>query len=139
MTPIVLICAVLAFSDGDSGWCHREDGSRVKVRLGGMDAGEMPPYTRCRRQPRIWACSRVAKRFAPIAADRARGLGAFGARCTQTSTDQYARPVVTCTVAGEDIGATLVREGVAINEPNYRPSYAAEQAEARRERRGVWQ
>nr|WP_303683005.1 thermonuclease family protein [Brevundimonas naejangsanensis] len=139
MTPLILICAVLAFSDGDSGWCHREDGSRVKVRLGGMDAGELPPYTRCRRQPRIWACSRVAKRFAPIAADRARELGAFGARCTQTDTDQYRRPVVTCTVAGEDIGAILVREGLAINEPSYGDPYRQQENEARERGRGVWQ
>lgn len=139
MTPLILICAVLAFSDGDSGWCHREDGSRVKVRLGGMDAGEIAPYTRCRRQPRIWACSLVAKQFAPIAADRARGLGAFGAHCTQTGTDQYRRPVVTCTVAGEDIGATLVREGLAISETNYGDPYRQQENEARERGRGVWQ
>jgi endonuclease YncB( thermonuclease family) len=139
MTPIVLICAVLAFSDGDSGHCHREDGSRVKVRLGGMDAGELPPYTRCRRQPKIWACSPIAKEFAPVAADRARGLAAFGTRCTQTDTDQYRRPVVTCTVSGQDIAATLVREGLAISETNYGDPYRAQENEAREHGRGVWQ
>ncbi|WP_313104527.1 thermonuclease family protein [Brevundimonas sp.] len=139
MTPIVLICAVLAFSDGDSGWCHREDGSRVKVRLGGVDAGETAPYTRCRRQPNIWACSDVAKEFAPVAADRARGLAAFGTRCTQTDIDRYRRLVVTCTVNGRDLGAILVREGLAISETNYGDPYRREERQAREQGRGIWQ
>lgn len=138
MSPIVLICAVLAFSDGDSGWCHREDGSRVKVRLGGVDAGEVAPYTRCRRQPNIWACSPIAKEFAPVAADRARGLAAFGTRCTVTDTDRYRRQVVTCTVSGQDIAATLVREGLAISETNYGDPYRREERQAREQGRGIW-
>lgn len=138
MTPLILICATLAMSDGDSGRCHTADGERHRVRLAGIDAGEVAPFTRCRQRPKVWTCSPTARSTAARATERARQLAANGARCTVQSRDRYQRIVVTCTVAGEDIGAILVREGLAINEPNYRPSYAAEQAEARRERRGVW-
>lgn len=46
MTPLVMICATLALSDGDSGRCVTADGERHRVRLAGMDAGEVawPPH-----------------------------------------------------------------------------------------------
>ncbi|WP_422388353.1 thermonuclease family protein [Brevundimonas olei] len=138
MSAIVLICATLALGDGDSGWCHRKGAESVEIRLAGADAGEVAPYRRCQRQPRIWACSPIAREFGPIAGRRARQLGASGGRCTITGRDQYRREVVICTVNGRDLGGQLVREGLAISATNYGDRYAAEQRAAQQEKRGVW-
>jgi endonuclease YncB( thermonuclease family) len=138
MTPLVLICVTMALSDGDSGRCVTADGETHRVRIAGIDAGEVRPFTRCRQQPDIWACSSVARETGPTATARARQLAINGAACTVMSTDRYRRVVATCTVNGRDLGGILVSEGLAINDTDYRPSYASEEQEARREGRGVW-
>lgn len=46
MSAVVLICATLLMSDGDSGRCVTADGERHRVRLAGIDAGEVAPFTR---------------------------------------------------------------------------------------------
>lgn len=139
MSALILICATLAMSDGDSGRCITEDGERHRVRLAGIDAGEVAPFTRCRQRPNVWACSPEAKASGPAATARARQLAANGAHCTVQSRDRYQRIVATCTVAGEDIGATLVREGLAISETNYGDPYRQQENEARERGRGMWQ
>jgi endonuclease YncB( thermonuclease family) len=139
MTPIVLICATLAMSDGDSGRCVTADGERHRVRLAGIDAGEVAPFTRCRQSPHVWACSPVARTTADRAKDRARQLASNGARCTITDTDRYRRNVARCTVNGRDLGAILVREGLAISETNYGDPYRREERQARELGRGIWQ
>lgn len=139
MTPIVLICATLAMSDGDSGRCMTADGVRHRVRLAGIDAGEIAPFTRCRQRPNVWACSPEAKTSGPAATARARQLAANGARCTIQNRDRYQRIVATCTVNGRDLGAILVREGLAISETNYGDPYRRQENEARERRRGIWQ
>lgn len=139
MTPLILICATLAMSDGDSGRCHTADGERHRVRLAGIDAGEVAPFTRCRQRPDVWACSAQARSTAARATARARQLAANGARCTVQDRDRYQRIVATCTVNGRDLGSTLVREGLAISETNYGDQYRQQETEARERGRGVWQ
>ncbi len=139
MSALVLICVTLAMSDGDSGRCHTADGERHRVRLAGIDAGEVAPFTRCRQRPDVWACSPAAKTSGPAAAARARQLATNGARCTVQSRDRYQRIVATCTVNGRDLGAILVREGLAINDTDYSPSYAREERQARERGRAMWQ
>jgi len=138
MTPLILICATLTMSDGDSGRCVTADGERHRVRLAGIDAGEVAPFTRCRQRPNVWACSPEAKASGPTATARARQLTANGARCTVQSRDRYQRIVATCTVNGRDLGATLVREGLAISETNYGDPYRQQENEARERGRGMW-
>lgn len=138
MSPLVLICAALVLSDGDSGRCVTEDGVRHRIRLAGIDAGEVAPYTRCRTQPTIWACT-TGRATANAARDRARQLAIYGASCTITDTDRYQRNVAVCTISGRDLGATLVSEGLAISETNYGDPYRAEERAARRDKKGVWQ
>lgn len=139
MTPLVLICAMLAMSDGDSGRCHTADGERHRIRLAGIDAGEVTPFTRCRQRPDVWACSSAARTSADRAAARARQLTANGARCTIQDRDRYQRIVATCTVNGRDLGAILVSEGLAISETNYGDRYRLEENQARDRGRGIWQ
>lgn len=139
MSAIVLICATLLMSDGDSGRCVTDDGTRHRVRLAGIDAGEVAPFTRCRQRPDVWACSPAARTTADRAKVRAAQLAASGTRCTITDTDRYRRNVARCTVNGRDLGAILVREGLAISETNYGDPYAREQRQAREQGRGIWQ
>lgn len=138
MSAVVLICATLLMSDGDSGRCVTADGARHRVRLQGVDAGEVAPFTRCRQRPDVWACSPVARSTAGAASARARQLAIDGARCTITDTDRYQRRVAVCTVNGRDLGAELVREGLAISETNFGNPYRRQEDAARRERRGIW-
>ena len=138
MTPFLLICATMSMSDGDSGRCVTSDRVSHRVRLAGIDAGEVAPFTRCRRSPAVWACSDLARSTATQAQARARQLAAQGARCTITDTDRYRRNVAVCTVNGRDLGRSLVSEGLAISETNYADPYRAEENAARRARRGVW-
>lgn len=91
MSALVLICVTLEMSDGDSGRCVTADGERHRVRLAGIDAGEVAPFTRCRQRPNVWACSPEAKASGPAATARARQLAANGARCTVQSRDRYQR------------------------------------------------
>jgi endonuclease YncB( thermonuclease family) len=133
MIQVVMICAVLAMSDGDSGRC---DGQRV--RLSGIDAVEVAPFTRCRQRPQEWACRVDVRPFGTIARDRARDLASAGARCEVVDRDQYRRLVVRCAVNGRDLGGALVREGLAVSERAYGDLYRAEENAARRDRLGVW-
>lgn len=139
MSALVLICTALLMSDGDSGRCVTADGERHRVRLAGIDAGEVAPYTRCRQRPDVWACSAPARSTAIHASDRARELAANGARCTVQNRDRYQRIVATCTVNGRDLGAILVSEGLAISETNYGDPYRAQENAARERGRGMWQ
>lgn len=138
MIGTILICTVLSFSDGDSGRCHTADGQRHRFRLHGVDAAEVAPYTRCRRQPTIWACLPDNRRHAAPAETRARALTRNGARCEVVDTDRYDRLVVRCTVNGRDLGGQLVAEGMVIADLTYGRDYRDEEAGARRARRGIW-
>lgn len=139
MSALVLICAAVIWSDGDSGRCVQANGERTAFRLDGVDTPEVAPFTRCRKRPEIWACSAVARPFGPVAEARAKELTRAGARCTPSGGSTWGRLVMRCTVQGRDLGTILIREGLAINDPTYgNPQYAAAEQRARRERRGVW-
>ncbi len=138
MIEAVLICTILAMSDGDSGRCTTQAGERVRVRLAGIDAPEVAPFTRCRTQPEIWACSTRAAAFGVTAQARARQLTASGARCTVTDRDRWGRVVARCTVNEHDLGSIMVREGLAISESNFGDPYRREERAARADHLGVW-
>lgn len=96
------------------------------VRLKGMDAPELAQT--CTRDGRDWPCGREAK--AALAAALKKGEVA----CTFSERDDYDRPLAHCAVAGVDLGALLVRQGLAVAFG----AYHAEEAEARAARRGMW-
>lgn len=59
--------------------------------------------------------------------------------CFEEDTDRYGRMVARCEVDGEDVGAWLVRQGYAVRYARYaRGAYVAEEADAKRDRIGVW-
>lgn len=98
----------------------------VKVRLFGIDAPELSQV--CGG----WACGAAA------AARLAALVGAGPATCTPRDTDRYGRVVATCTVAGVDLGARLVAEGLARAYLRYGDDYAAVEADARAAGVGLW-
>lgn len=138
MSIVLLMCATLTMSDGDSGRCVTADGRSHRIRLSGIDAGEVRPFTRCRQSPTVWACSPVARDTAGQAETRARALTASGAQCSVVDRDRYRRAVAVCFANRRDVGRQLVREGLAISETNYGDPYRREEDAARRERLGIW-
>jgi endonuclease YncB( thermonuclease family) len=59
--------------------------------------------------------------------------------CSEVDRDRYGRTVATCTAAGQDVGAALVRAGWALDYERYSGGrYAGEQLKAEQAQRGLW-
>jgi endonuclease YncB( thermonuclease family) len=59
--------------------------------------------------------------------------------CSTKYRDRFKRMVAKCTVNGEDIGAWLVRAGMALDFQRYSDgAYAVQQNEARSRKVGIW-
>lgn len=108
--------------DGDS---LRLDGR--ELRLKGLDA---PEY----RQ----TCADAAGAESDCGRQARRALADLLRRgpvsCAERELDRYGRGLVACSIGGEDIGATLVRQGMAVAYGDYE----REEEEARSARRGLW-
>jgi endonuclease YncB( thermonuclease family) len=138
-----LLCAVLAGAVAGSAWfADREtatvtgsvrviDGdslmvSGTEVRLFGIDA---PEYSQvCTRAGRPWRCGLDAKEALRAAtADRS-------VICSPRDTDRYGRTVAVCRAGGLDLGAAMIKGGMAVAYG----AYEADEREARDARRGIW-
>lgn len=109
--------------DGDT---LSADGQRL--RLSGMDAPELA-QTCLAADGRQWSCGKLARR-------RLAGLARQDdLTCEGNRHDRYGRLLVQCQQAGGDIGAVLVREGLAVAYGSYR----AEEKVAREAASGIWQ
>ncbi|MCU0831305.1 MAG: thermonuclease family protein [Rhizobiaceae bacterium] len=107
--------------DGDSLNLNGEE-----VRLWGIDAPEFQQG--CIADGSTVPCGRMAReRLAQLLKDQA-------VACAATGRDRYDRVLAICRTDAGEINATLVREGHAFDFGGY----AAEEAEARSARRGVW-
>lgn len=110
-------------SDGDS-FRLGED----RVRLLGLDAPELA-QTCTDEAGRQWPCGRAAR-------DRLATLLAAGpVDCVPEDKDQYGRLLAHCIVAGRDLGAAIVADGLAVSSGRY----WTEEARAREQRLGIWQ
>jgi endonuclease YncB( thermonuclease family) len=113
--------------DGDTLEIHG-----TRIRLWGVDAPESSQF--CRGEDSLqYRCGAKA----------ANDLDAFIARrpvnCLPISLDRYGRTVATCSVAGADLGNWLVRNGLALDWPQYsKRKHDAAQHEADRAGRGMW-
>lgn len=110
-------------SDGDSFRLGDE-----RVRLLGIDAPELD-QTCTDANGADWSCGRSASRR--LAALLAGGRVA----CDPEGHDQYGRVLAVCSVAGVDIGRTMVEEGLAMASGRY----FGEEGAARSARRGIWE
>ena len=90
------------FIDGDTLWVGRE-----RVRLFGIDAPEKDQSCRT-DQGADWRCGLWATRQARAMFD------GQTARYERLDVDRYDRTVARCFVQNRDIGAALVRDGIAV-------------------------
>lgn len=134
-TVLIVVClvglAMLLRDERIIGNAFAVDGDTLvvdgrRVRLKGLDAPEMSQT--CQRSSIAYRCGEEARAAlrALIAGEKVSCLG--------RNFDRYERLLATCTVQGNDIGADLVRRGLAVSYG----SYLEEETEARAARRGVW-
>jgi endonuclease YncB( thermonuclease family) len=116
-----------------SGRAYVADGDTLhlngqRVRLLGIDAPELNQI--CWDQSGAsWPCGRRAR-------DRLSSLIAKATiACHPSGHDKYGRVLASCDANGADIGAVLMREGLAVSYDGYK----AEEATARRAKLGMWQ
>ena len=132
---LLLLLALPAGAQVFSGPARVVDGDTleiagVKVRLFGVDAPEARQECTT-AEGRPWACGRVAT-------ERLRQMAVGKVQCQGVDTDRYGRTVARCRVAGRDLAADLVAEGVAFAYARYGHDYVSLETQARRQRRGLW-
>ncbi|HET9904197.1 MAG TPA: thermonuclease family protein [Xanthobacteraceae bacterium] len=107
--------------DGDSLWVGERE-----IRLFGIDAPEFRQT--CERAGRSWACGREAAETLRAA------IAGRQVECRARDRDRYGRIVAVCSAGGVDLGAAMVKSGLATSYG----AYAADEREARDARRGLW-
>lgn len=107
--------------DGDSLWV-----AGVEIRLYGIDAPEHSQT--CVRGGRHWACGQEAGDALR------RAVAGREVSCRARDRDRYGRTVAICLAAGLDLGAAMVKGGMAVSYG----AYEADEREARDARRGIW-
>lgn len=113
------------------------DGDTIDIggevhRINGIDA---PEYgQKCAKASgKDWPCGKEATALmADLALDRQ-------VRCEVETTDRYGRSISTCYADGTDIGAEMVRRGMAWAFVRYSDAYVGEEREARKAGSGIWQ
>src|ERR1700693_4424994 len=137
LAALILAPASAAPADNLAGQASVIDGDTLethgtRIRLWGIDAPESSQL--CRGEDSLqYRCGAKA----------ANDLDAFIARrslnCIPISLDQYGRTVATCSIGDVDLGEGLVRNGLALDWPQYsRGRYDAVQREAEHAGRGMW-
>src|ERR1700726_149817 len=137
LAALILAPASAAAADNLAGQASVIDGDTLeihgtRIRLWGIDAPESSRL--CRGEDSLqYRCGAKA----------ANDLDAFIARrpvnCLPISLDRYGRTVATCSVAGQDLGDWLARNGLALDWPQYsKRKYDDAQREAERAGRGMW-
>lgn len=112
--------------DGDTIEMHGQ-----RIRLHGIDAPE--GGQRCiDGQGRPWRCGTEAAR-ALDAMTQGRVIA-----CRQMDRDRYGRIVARCQAGGMDLGAEMVRQGLAVAYRRYSTAYIVDEDRARGRRVGMW-
>ncbi len=113
------------------------DGDTIKIgattyRLNGIDAPEASQTCK-KSQGREWACgSDATKALKRLARWKS-------VKCDPISKDRYGRTIATCYAGGKDLGAELVKSGLAWAYRYYSQKYVLEEDIAKAQRLGVWQ
>lgn len=97
-----------------------------RIRLAGIDAPEY--HQTCDDGGRVVECGRASRNHL------AKLIGGRAVNCSGDRSDQYGRLLGICRAGDVDLNATMVRDGWAVS---YN-AYPAEEAQARRSRRGLW-
>ena len=118
---------VTAVSDGDT-----IRSGQLRIRIHGIDAPERQQQCTTPEGTR-WACGKAAR-------DALKTLVASTAAldCQMTDVDRYGRLIMRCFAGDVDVGATLVRDGMALAYRRYADDYVADEEVARTARSGLW-
>ena len=111
--------------DGDTIEVHGQ-----RIRLHGIDAPESRQL--CRLDGKPWQCGKGA---ANALADK---IARRRVTCEDLGRDRYKRIIANCTAAGEDMGAWMVSQGLALAYRRYSLDYVDQEADAQAARRGIW-
>jgi len=121
------ISGVAVVVDGDT-----IDIAGQRIRLEGIDAPEMA-QTCGRGWFGTWACGKAsAKALTAL-------IGSREITCSRQGTDKYGRMLGVCSVAGEDLNATMVRSGMAWAFVKYSKAYVDIEMQAKAQKAGIWQ
>ncbi|MEH2560651.1 thermonuclease family protein [Bradyrhizobium sp. AZCC 2289] len=113
--------------DGDTLEIHG-----TRIRLWGIDAPESTQLCRGDDSQQYRCGAKSANDLDAFIASRP-------VSCVPISLDQYRRTVAICTVGDADLGEWLVRNGLALDWPQYsKGKYAAAQRDAEHAGRGMW-
>jgi len=130
---------VTKVSDGDTIQVVDQLGSRVKVRLYGIDAPEME-----RRNRKTGLVSKQGQPYGQEAFDALKGkIGGQRVKAEVMDIDRYRRAVSVVWLGERNINKEMVREGFAwayrqyLDRP-YTSEYIQAEEQARREGRGLW-
>ena len=102
----------------------------VEIRLHAVDAFE--GRQSCRRDGAAWDCGAAA------AAKLRELTDGRNISCEKTDTDSYGRTVAICHSGEADLGAELVKAGLALAYRQYGDDYVDEEDQARGANRGAW-
>ena len=130
------LCASTAFADNFTGQASIIDGDTLeihgtRIRLSGIDAPESSQL--CRGDDSVqYRCG------AKAANDLDSLLNKRPIDCAPVSLDQYRRTVAVCSVDGVDLAEWLVRNGLALDWPQYsKGKYDKAQRDAEHAGRGI--
>ncbi len=112
--------------DGDTIEIHG-----TRIRLHGIDAPESGQL--CYIGGRRWQCGKDAALVLADLIDRQ------PVTCQERDRDRYGRIVAVCRVAGEDLGAWLVTNGLALAYRRYSTAYVPHEDRARAAKALIWQ
>lgn len=116
--------------DGDSLVLETASGHRTVIRLVGIEAPEL--YQDCRDTDGPWACGRAAKQaLAGLVAGRTLA-------CVPCGHEGDGAVNALCRDGDGDIGAAMVRMGLATSHAFFSNALHAAQVDARRAGRGLW-
>lgn len=102
----------------------------ARIRLEGVDAPESAQT--CERGGVVWPCGR------DVTLALRQFLQGRAVACTPEGRDRFGRILARCRAGEEDIGAWLVREGLAVAYTRYSWRYLPQEAAARWHGRGLW-
>src|ERR1700721_1813626 len=137
LAALILAPASAAAADNLAGQASVIDGDTLeihgtRIRLWGIDAPESSQLRRGEDSLQYRCGAKAANDLDGFIARRS-------LNCIPISLDQYGRTVATCSIGDVDLGEWLVRNGLAIDWPQYsRGRYDAVQREAEHAGRGMW-
>ena len=102
----------------------------VEMRLEGIDAPEYKQFCYDKNEKK-YPCGKRATEYM-------KSLVSSDIKCRKITIDKYRRQVSVCYVHGEDINKKMVAAGWAVAYSRYTHDYDKVQAEAKKEKRGIW-